>query len=239
MLADAEFRISFFISHASGCDGFQRVDLLFLENFQNPFEKFGPVWHIETNFFSFSKMEKFCPSMALSWSVRVSKLFMHILLGLVQTNCPSLEPALLHNFSVYCPSVESHTSMQNPNFCFCPLRLESRQPSECWAVSPLKFFETPFEKFAPVCCQIQSWDISWLLLNLLLVISSSGRSVWCSWSFGRHFLNLRSAWSSLRFFHHILDGGNSLLISGLSSNFSVRGKIAPVWYNKINGETHE
>uniref|UniRef100_A0A2N9FTA2 Uncharacterized protein n=1 Tax=Fagus sylvatica TaxID=28930 RepID=A0A2N9FTA2_FAGSY len=28
------------------------------------------------------------------------------------------------------------------------------------------------------------------------------------------------------------------LISGLSSNFSVRGKIAPVWYNKINGETH-
>uniref|UniRef100_A0A2N9HB96 Uncharacterized protein n=1 Tax=Fagus sylvatica TaxID=28930 RepID=A0A2N9HB96_FAGSY len=31
-----------------------------------------------------------------------------------------------------------------------------------------------------------------------------------------------------------LTGGSPLLISGLSSNFSVRGKIAPVWYNKIN-----
>jgi hypothetical protein len=42
MHADAEFRISFFISLASGCDGFQRVDLLLFENFQNPFEKFCP-----------------------------------------------------------------------------------------------------------------------------------------------------------------------------------------------------
>ena len=149
-------------------------------------------------------MEKFCPSMALSWSVRVSKLFMHILLSLVQTNCPSLEPALLHNLSVYwkiCPSVESHASMQNPNFRFCPLCPESRQPSECWAASSLKFFKTPFEKFAPVCCQIQSWDIPWLLLNffglfsadnMLLVISSSGQFVWCSWSFGRTTLSQSS-----------------------------------------------
>ena len=152
-------------------------------------KNFAPVWNIKTNFSSFSKMEKFCHNMALTWSVRVSKLFMHILLGLVQTNCPSLEPALLHNFSVYwkiCPNVESHTSMQNPNFRFCPLCLESRQSSECWAVSPLKFFKTPFEKFVPVCCQIQSWDIPWLLLNfsgllsadnMLLVISPSGWSV--------------------------------------------------------------
>jgi hypothetical protein len=28
------------------------------------------------------------------------------------------------------------------------------------------------------------------------------------------------------------------LILGLSSNFSAYGKIAPVWHNKINGETH-
>jgi hypothetical protein len=28
------------------------------------------------------------------------------------------------------------------------------------------------------------------------------------------------------------------LISGLSSNFSAHGKIAPVWYNEINGGTH-
>ena len=112
----------------------------------------GPVWHIETNFSSFSKMEKFCPSMALSWSVRVSKLFMHILLGLVQTNCPGLEPALFLNFSVYwkiCPSVESHTSMQNPNFRFCPLCPESRQPSECWATFPFKIFQNRFWKICP------------------------------------------------------------------------------------------
>jgi hypothetical protein len=42
MHADAEFRISFFISFASGCDGSQRVDLLLFEIFQNPFEKFCP-----------------------------------------------------------------------------------------------------------------------------------------------------------------------------------------------------
>ena len=62
---------------------------------------FSPVWNIETNFSSFPKMEKFCPSMVLSWSVRVSKLFMHILFGSVQNDCSSLEPAFLHNFSVY------------------------------------------------------------------------------------------------------------------------------------------
>ena len=42
MHADAEFRISFFISLASGCDGFQKVGLLLFEIFQNPFEKFCP-----------------------------------------------------------------------------------------------------------------------------------------------------------------------------------------------------
>uniref|UniRef100_A0A2N9HJ14 Uncharacterized protein n=1 Tax=Fagus sylvatica TaxID=28930 RepID=A0A2N9HJ14_FAGSY len=51
---------------------------------------------------------------------------------------------------------------------------------------------------------------------------------------GRHFLNLRSAWLNLRLFQLIPDGGSTSLISGLSSNFSVRGKIAPVWYNEIN-----
>uniref|UniRef100_A0A2N9FUD8 Uncharacterized protein n=1 Tax=Fagus sylvatica TaxID=28930 RepID=A0A2N9FUD8_FAGSY len=33
----------------------------------------------------------------------------------------------------------------------------------------------------------------------------------------------------------IPDGGSTSLTSGLSSNFSGRGKIAPVWYNEING----
>ena len=144
-------------------------------------------------------MVKFCPSMALSWSVRVSKLF--ILLGLVQTDCSSLEPAFLHNFSVYwkiCPSMESHTSTQNPNFRFYPLCPGSRQPLECLIASPSKFFKTLFEKFALVCYQIQLWDIPWLLLDfssllgandMLLVISSSGRSIWCSWSFGRMTLS--------------------------------------------------
>uniref|UniRef100_A0A2N9HD83 Uncharacterized protein n=1 Tax=Fagus sylvatica TaxID=28930 RepID=A0A2N9HD83_FAGSY len=51
---------------------------------------------------------------------------------------------------------------------------------------------------------------------------------------GRHFLNLRSVRLNLRLFQLIPDGGSTSLISGLSSNFSVRGKIAPVWYNKIN-----
>uniref|UniRef100_A0A2N9EPA8 Uncharacterized protein n=1 Tax=Fagus sylvatica TaxID=28930 RepID=A0A2N9EPA8_FAGSY len=55
-----------------------------------------------------------------------------------------------------------------------------------------------------------------------------------SYLVGRHFLNLRSAWLNLRLFQLIPDGGSTSLISGLSSNFSVRGKIAPVWYNKIN-----
>ena len=44
--------------------------------------------------------------------------------------------------------------------------------------------------------------------------------------------------SGQAFDYHILDGGSSLLISGLSSNFSARGKIAPVWHNKVNDETH-
>jgi hypothetical protein len=42
MHADAEFRISFSISLASGCDSFLRVELLSFEIFQNPFEKFCP-----------------------------------------------------------------------------------------------------------------------------------------------------------------------------------------------------
>ena len=42
---------------------------------------------------------------------------------------------------------------------------------------------------------------------------------------GRHFLNLRSVRSSLPFFHHILDSGSPLLISGLSSNFSFMEKL--------------
>ena len=120
--------------------------------FKTLLKNFGPVWHIETNFSSFSKMEKFCPSMALSWSVRVSKLFMHILLGLVQTNCPSLEPAFLRNFLVYwkiCPSVESHVSMQNLNFHFYPFRPGSRQPFKCWATIPFKIFQNRFWKICP------------------------------------------------------------------------------------------
>uniref|UniRef100_A0A2N9FJ74 Uncharacterized protein n=1 Tax=Fagus sylvatica TaxID=28930 RepID=A0A2N9FJ74_FAGSY len=51
---------------------------------------------------------------------------------------------------------------------------------------------------------------------------------------GRHFLKLRSVRLNLQLFQLIPDGGSISLISGLSSNFSVRGKIAPVWYNKIN-----
>ena len=34
--------------------------------FKTLLKNFGPVWNIETNFSSFSKMKKFCPSMALS-----------------------------------------------------------------------------------------------------------------------------------------------------------------------------
>uniref|UniRef100_A0A2N9HXW2 Uncharacterized protein n=1 Tax=Fagus sylvatica TaxID=28930 RepID=A0A2N9HXW2_FAGSY len=55
---------------------------------------------------------------------------------------------------------------------------------------------------------------------------------------GRHFLKLRSVRLNLQLFQLIPDGGSISLISGLSSNFSVRGKIAPVWYNRINGETY-
>ena len=116
-------------------------------------KNFALVWNIETNVSSFPKMEKFCPSMALSWSIWVSKLFMHILLGLVQTDYSSLEPAFLHNFSVYwkiCPSMESHMLTQNPNFHFCPLCARSRQPPECWIASPSKFFKTPLKNL-PQC----------------------------------------------------------------------------------------
>uniref|UniRef100_A0A2N9G7V9 Uncharacterized protein n=1 Tax=Fagus sylvatica TaxID=28930 RepID=A0A2N9G7V9_FAGSY len=85
--------------------------------------------------------------------------------------------------------------------------------------------------------------IPYFRLSYLIVLTT------CSWSLahlvglsdaldhlvGRHFLNLRSVLvQAFGFFHHILDSGSPLLISGLSSNFSVRGKIAPVWYNKIN-----
>jgi hypothetical protein len=59
----------------------------------------------------------------------------------------------------------------------------------------------------------------WSLAHLIGLSNALDHSV------RRHFLNLRSAWSSLRFFHHILDSGSPLLISGLSSNFSVREKL--------------
>jgi hypothetical protein len=59
----------------------------------------------------------------------------------------------------------------------------------------------------------------WSLAHLVGLSNALDHSV------GRHFLNLRSAWLSLRFFHHILDSGSPLLISGLSSNFSVREKL--------------
>ena len=42
MHADAEFRISFFISLASGCDASWESIFFFFEIFQNPFEKFCP-----------------------------------------------------------------------------------------------------------------------------------------------------------------------------------------------------
>ena len=34
--------------------------------FKTLLKNFGPIWNIETNFSSFLKMEKLCPSMALS-----------------------------------------------------------------------------------------------------------------------------------------------------------------------------
>uniref|UniRef100_A0A2N9I5X3 Uncharacterized protein n=1 Tax=Fagus sylvatica TaxID=28930 RepID=A0A2N9I5X3_FAGSY len=65
----------------------------------------------------------------------------------------------------------------------------------------------------------------WLLLCLL------GRSALAS-----HTLGLLGADNMLLV---ISSSGRPLLISGLSSNFSAYGKIAPVaWHNKINGETH-
>ena len=159
-------------------------------------KNFAPVWNIETNFSNFQKMEKFCPSMALSWSVWVSKLCMHILLGLVQTNCPSLKPALLHNFSVHWkifPSVESHASMQNLNFRFWALCPRSRQPSECW---------TPFEKFAQCVAKFNRETflgcfLTFLVFSVLTTCSWSlahlvGLSDALDHSVGRHFLNLRS-----------------------------------------------
>jgi hypothetical protein len=42
MHANAEFRISSFISLAPDCDSFLRAGLLLFEIFQNPFEKFCP-----------------------------------------------------------------------------------------------------------------------------------------------------------------------------------------------------
>uniref|UniRef100_A0A2N9FBL8 Uncharacterized protein n=1 Tax=Fagus sylvatica TaxID=28930 RepID=A0A2N9FBL8_FAGSY len=103
------------------------------------------------------------------------------------------------------------------------------------------------------CMNIEGWVVArsvgsectcipYFRLSYLIVLTT------CSWSLahlvglsdaldhsvGRHFLNLRSAWLNLRLFQLIPDGGSTSLISGLSSNFSGRGKIAPVWYNKIN-----
>ena len=66
---------------------------------------------------------------------------------------------------------------------------------------------------------------SWSLAHLVGLSNALDHSV------GRHFLNLRYVRSSLWFFHHILDRGSPLLISGLSSNFFAYGKIAPVWRN--------
>ncbi len=73
---------------------------------------------------------------------------------------------------------------------------------------------------------------SWSLAHLVGLSDALDHSV------GRHFLNPRSAWLNLRLFQLIPDGGSTSLISDLSSNFFGRGEIAPVWYNKINGETH-
>uniref|UniRef100_A0A2N9I3Z3 Uncharacterized protein n=1 Tax=Fagus sylvatica TaxID=28930 RepID=A0A2N9I3Z3_FAGSY len=76
--------------------------------------------------------------------------------------------------------------------------------------------------------------LRWLLLCLL------GRSALASHTLGLAISTTLSQSSirlvrSLRFFQStFLDSGSPFLISGLSSNFSIRGKIAPVWYNKIN-----
>jgi hypothetical protein len=60
----------------------------------------------------------------------------------------------------------------------------------------------------------------WSLAHLVGLSNALDHSV------RRHFLNLRSAWLNLRLFQLIPDGGSTSLTSGLSSNFSSRGKIA-------------
>ena len=113
----------------------------------------------------------------------------------------------------------------------------------------LQNFSKPLLKNFPQCVVKFNHET---FLGCFLTFSVFSVLTTCSWSLahlvslsdaldhlvGRRFLNLRSVRSSLWFFHHILDGGSTSLISGLSSNFSGHGKIAPVWYNKINGETY-
>uniref|UniRef100_A0A2N9IE56 Uncharacterized protein n=1 Tax=Fagus sylvatica TaxID=28930 RepID=A0A2N9IE56_FAGSY len=65
--------------------------------------------------------------------------------------------------------------------------------------------------------------LRWLLLCLL------GRS-----ALAFHTLGLTISADNMLLVISSSGRGSPLLISGLSSNFSVRGKIAPVWYNKIN-----
>ena len=199
---------------------------------------FAPVWNIETNFSIFPKMEKFCPSMALPWSIQVSKLFMHILLGLVQTDCLSLEPVFLHNFSVYwkiCPNMESHTSTQNPNFRSYLLYPGSRQLPGCWIAFPSKFFKILLKNL-PQC--VVKFNHKTLLCGFLTFPIFS-ELMTCSWSLGGTTLS----WLSICSIEPSALSTNFLMVVALPWSlvclliFRSR-KNCPNVTNKINGETH-
>jgi hypothetical protein len=177
---------------------------------------------------------------------------MHILLGLVQTNCPSLKPALLHNFFSLLKNLpQCGITRVDVESKFLLLSLSPWIKTAVQVLSrfSLQNFSKPLLKNLPQCVVKFNHET---ILGCFLTFPVFSVLTTCFWSLAhlvglsnaldhsvrRHFLNLRSAWLNLRLFQLIPDDGSTSLTSGLSSNFSGRGKIAPVWYNKINGETH-
>ena len=139
-------------------------------------KNFALVWNIETNFSSFAKMEKFCPSMEyrnkffqLSKDGKILPQYGIILIGM------SFQTLHAHTFG-FGPNglLKSWTSFSSqffsllknlPQYGITHVDTESKfsflsplpwieTATRVFNCFSFKIFQNPFEKFALVCCQI-------------------------------------------------------------------------------------
>ena len=137
--------------------------------------------------------------------------------------------------------VWNHTSWHGiPNFRSCPLYPGPRQLPKCWIAFPLKIFKIHLKNLPHFVVKFNHKT----LLGCFLTFPVFSVLTTCSWSLA-HLVGLSDdmlliTWSDDTFlivnlfgraFALSTNGGSTSLISGLSSNFSAHGKIAPMWCN--------